>query len=295
MAIPEGDGHTSFMVAETASFAPICSVRDSMWFRSAGRLTGDEKYLHRLPKGVPSPTIFLTFQGKGRFRVGDGSWSAGTQTATILFPSRLPAQWRGIEGGWGFYWLTCFGAHCLPYLEQFGFGGNQREKKIEIGIFNELEHLFSELIAVGRTTTAGSKFQYQKIATNLMLTLLEAWVPHGKKKPGPKIYEQDVFATVDRYLARVNPAPDRVDEVAQLFRSTPEHVSRVFKNTVGISLKDYMIHFRINQAKRLLAETTVGIEAIGERVGYPDIYHFSKLFKVRVGQSPSNFRKHYWH
>ena len=42
----------------------------------------------------------------------------------------------------------------------------------------------------------------------------------------------------------------------------------------------------MEHAKRLIAQTTMHTGMIGQKVGYPDEYYFSKVFKRNVGMSP---------
>jgi len=296
MVFSSGILHFSGMTSETPAFSPASrSAEDALWFRSAGRLSGDADYVHTLRDGVPLLTLFLHRKGRGCFRLGDTVLKAREQTATVLFPSSCTTTWRTVEAPWEFFWLTCGGSQCLSYLSQFGLNSGQPERRIEIAASNRLEDLWQRLIASGRAINVRTHFTFQRMAMCVLLSLLEAVSFNTEAKPDRKIYGKDLVHTVDCYLARPRPLPDRVDEVAALFHSTPEHVSRVFKQTVGIALKDYMIGHRINQAKQLLAETAESVEAVGEQVGYPDVYHFSRLFKNRVGTSPMQFRRNYWH
>ena len=53
---------------------------------------------------------------------------------------------------------------------------------------------------------------------------------------------------------------------------------------------DYLIDLRIKRAQRLLRTSRARMKEIAAAVGIEDIYHFSKLFKKRVGCSPSEYR-----
>ena len=48
----------------------------------------------------------------------------------------------------------------------------------------------------------------------------------------------------------------------------------------------YLTAVRMEHAKRLIAQTTMHTGVIGQEVGYPDEYYFSKVFKRNVGMSP---------
>jgi AraC-like DNA-binding protein len=44
-------------------------------------------------------------------------------------------------------------------------------------------------------------------------------------------------------------------------------------------------------AARLLRESDLTVAEIGEQVGWPDPFHFSKMFKSTYAQSPTAYRQ----
>jgi YesN/AraC family two-component response regulator len=65
----------------------------------------------------------------------------------------------------------------------------------------------------------------------------------------------------------------------------------VFKKQMGKSPNEYIIDLRLQFAKSLLENTNMSIKQISERIGYPDQYFFSRLFKKYMGVSPQKYRK----
>ena len=66
---------------------------------------------------------------------------------------------------------------------------------------------------------------------------------------------------------------------------------RVFTALMKMSPMDYVRHARLRKAQLLLLQSGESIGRIGEQVGYPDIFHFSKIFKHTFGMSPLSYRK----
>lgn len=67
--------------------------------------------------------------------------------------------------------------------------------------------------------------------------------------------------------------------------------TRAFRGAYGDTPMKYLIHLRIDAARALLTEhPELSVRTVGEMVGYPDPFHFSKTFKKLVGLSPSEFR-----
>lgn len=65
---------------------------------------------------------------------------------------------------------------------------------------------------------------------------------------------------------------------------------KLFKQQVGITPKDYLINIRLNKAKELLITSEYTINEIAEIVGYEDALYFSRLFKKRIGMSPTQYK-----
>ena len=53
---------------------------------------------------------------------------------------------------------------------------------------------------------------------------------------------------------------------------------------------DYLIRLRLYLASKMLKETLLPVSEIIERVGFSDITHFGRMFKVHFGYSPTEYR-----
>ncbi|UBF28338.1 response regulator transcription factor [Kovacikia minuta CCNUW1] len=71
---------------------------------------------------------------------------------------------------------------------------------------------------------------------------------------------------------------------------TTYHFARLFKQSIGKSVHQYIIHRRIERAKQLLRETELEIAAIATECGFANSSHLALHFKRIVGISPKKFR-----
>ena len=69
------------------------------------------------------------------------------------------------------------------------------------------------------------------------------------------------------------------------------HFQRLFKAATGVSPSRYHIDLRLNEARRLLRETKMGVVDVALEVGYANPSHFARLFRRETGLSPSDYRR----
>ena len=81
-----------------------------------------------------------------------------------------------------------------------------------------------------------------------------------------------------------------LDQIARHFSISSPHLSAEFKRWFGLSPGKYLIEQRLHEAEILLTDHNLQISEIAERVGWSDIYHFSKIFKKHRGVTPSATR-----
>lgn len=98
--------------------------------------------------------------------------------------------------------------------------------------------------------------------------------------------------TVKRWIAEHYHEPAELSQLAGLVFLTPTYLSKLFKAETGMTITDYLIEIRINQAKLLLREScSLKVHEIGSKVGYPDPAYFNKLFKRIVGVTPNEYKR----
>jgi AraC-like DNA-binding protein len=68
-----------------------------------------------------------------------------------------------------------------------------------------------------------------------------------------------------------------------------KYLSALFKQTTGLSLKQYLTKVRLERGMHLLSETSMNVSQVAEAIGYANVYLFSKQFKQHFGQPPSDY------
>lgn len=66
---------------------------------------------------------------------------------------------------------------------------------------------------------------------------------------------------------------------------------RRFRKSTGTALHTYALQCRASEARQLLGETDLPVKTIAERLGYNDVFFFSRQFRKMTGTSPAAYRR----
>ncbi len=69
------------------------------------------------------------------------------------------------------------------------------------------------------------------------------------------------------------------------------YLSRLFSETEGITIEQYLIHQKIERAKELIVYDELSLTEIAYKLGYSSPAHLSSQFKKVTGMSPKSFRE----
>lgn len=83
--------------------------------------------------------------------------------------------------------------------------------------------------------------------------------------------------------------PLTVAEAAEKLGYSRGHISVMFRQQFGISLKTFIDRERAEIARQLLNYTDMNISEVADAMGFQDVYYFSNFFKRLNGASPSDF------
>ncbi|WP_194089045.1 helix-turn-helix transcriptional regulator [Vibrio hibernica] len=80
------------------------------------------------------------------------------------------------------------------------------------------------------------------------------------------------------------------DSIASRFNVSPNHLSRLFRQQGHMRLADYITWVRLERAKFMLTRYTFRLSEVALRCGFNDVNYFYRVFKNKLGRTPSEFR-----
>lgn len=82
-----------------------------------------------------------------------------------------------------------------------------------------------------------------------------------------------------------------LEDIAGAASVSSRECLRCFRESIGQSPMEYLIHCRIDAGKKLLKDTNLSITDIALKTGFNSAAYFAKLFKRTTGKTPSAFRE----
>lgn len=81
-----------------------------------------------------------------------------------------------------------------------------------------------------------------------------------------------------------------LEDVARELRCSPAHLTTAVRVATGMTVVQWILAFRMNEARRRLDASDERVEIVAERVGFQSPEHFARLFKREHGVSPGRWR-----
>ncbi len=82
-----------------------------------------------------------------------------------------------------------------------------------------------------------------------------------------------------------------LSQTAEYFNYTPNYFGKMLKQNVGKSYREIILGYQMENAKKLLLDSNLGINEISRKTGCFDASHFTKKFKKIYGMTPKKYRE----
>jgi len=175
--------------------------------------------------------------------------------------------------------------HCILLTGHAEF--EYARKAIELQTFRYLMKPVrtNELVETVRMLTAGSRAsEAEPDAAEAAPAELPGDPPEAKD------YRSKTVEAVHEFVRERLGTDVTLTAIAERVHLHPVYLSKLYKETTGTKLSDYILNARIEKAKELLAHSMMKIYEISEAVGYRSTQHFISEFKKAVGMTPKAYQ-----
>ncbi len=100
-----------------------------------------------------------------------------------------------------------------------------------------------------------------------------------------------IFEEVRAYLRERLCEQLSLAEICRHFGMSQTGLMRIFHRETGMGLMEYFTDLKINEAKRRISKTAQSFSEISEALGFSTPNYFSRVFKNKVGMTPTEYSK----
>ncbi len=127
-------------------------------------------------------------------------------------------------------------------------------------------------------------------AKELICLLIRALHRYDKDSPN-KPLEPELLEHARELLLTDLSAPPSLKDLARHLGMSKSSLSERFKQTYGLSMRDYQLKARMERARILLIQSNLDVNQIGWQIGYKHVCNFVTAFKRFYGCTPNVFRQ----
>jgi AraC-like DNA-binding protein len=153
---------------------------------------------------------------------------------------------------------------------------------------------FDELLECSRRSDARGVRRAVHLLEGILMELADAPPPSTDGDDDSAAWLQRMTRMLDASVASpIGPRPDLPDyaALAASVGVSERTLRRRFRDATGTSPHAYVLRRKTEEARRLLGETDFPIKAIAKRLGYADVYFFSRQFRQLAGVPPAQYRR----
>ncbi len=214
----------------------------------------------------------------GKFKVNPGS---------LIFIK--PGEWHRYKPkkktGWVEHYVGFSGyvAHQIYGRPWF----TQKNAVVDVGYREEIIDTYYKIFNYAKEEKPG----YQQVAAGMIMKLLGFIVSMDKQKDFTgkrveKIIQNACFTIRENVESDLN-----FQSFAEENNIGYSYFRKMFKKYTGVPPVQYHLDLKILRAKEMLLYTDKSIKEISYDLGFQSIYYFSRIFKNKLGVSPSEIRK----
>ena len=155
----------------------------------------------------------------------------------------------------------------------------------------EVDAELQEILKTSLTELIYSTGSVDSLNERLAFTLMESVLIRIRKIAfDPEKNNKDRVARGVNYLLHRLDENPSIEELANQVNMSASHFSKLFRDTMGVSVVRWRDAARMEKARDMLRYTELSIAEIGRQIGYNDQLYFTRRFHKIVGLSPSEYR-----
>lgn len=244
---------------------------------------------HRFGPGVrDSYILHFISDGKGVFKCNGKTYELSRGDVFLVKPETEVFYEADEHNPWSYMWVGFNGIKAESYLAAAGL-----DKDIFTTKCDNIPIIFSciQQMIMYRHLTLANELKRESALLQIFSVLMEEY---KDTLPKEERYDYPYHIYVEQaedYIQRNYKSNIKINDLASYIGIDRSYLTNIFKSVTKMSPQEYLMNYRMEQAKNMLKNTDMKVSDVAETVGYHDPLTFSKMFKKSVGMSPSEYRE----
>jgi AraC family transcriptional activator of pobA len=272
--------------------------------RSHGGALQPDGFVRAHPHAHDFLVLLYVERGGGTLRMDDREWPLVTGDVFVIAPGEVvaPEEASGLHEAeaWAVFFapdviepaapgaFLSWRTHPLLFPFVRGVAGGVQRLHVPPGDRAACSERFSELERELRERRDGYN---EAVLAHLTLLLVAVSRLAADVSDDLTLRDEPLLAAVFDYVEAGYQRPISLKDVADAVGLTPGHLTTVVGRKTGRTVQQWITERRMTEARRLLAETNLTVEAVGARVGYRDASYFIRRFRSSHGAAPLEWRR----
>ncbi len=224
--------------------------------------------------------IHFVISGTGVFYCGTGKYTLTKGQAFVIFPNTVVKYQADTKDPWHYAWVVFGGEEARTVFDSLGV--SVRDPIITSIDVKRAVDLIRKMPGE-RGGVLSENLRFSSLLYEFLSLLAE-------NKTDDKT--ENVYLNAATRFIRAHYHEDvTVESLAEYIGISRKYLFAIFKNTLGVSPKEYIIDYRMKKACQFLEDGELSVSQVAYSVGYKDPLTFSKMFKARIGVAPMTLRR----
>jgi AraC family transcriptional regulator, transcriptional activator of pobA len=272
------------------------------------------RFGRKLPPGGPPPShahshdfLVLAFfeRGGGSMWVRDREWRMEAGDVFLIAPGEVVGVGDDASSlheaeGWGVFFLPeVLGAQtpsaflswrAHPLLFPFVRGAAGAAQRLEVPPAERPS--WSERLSALDVELSQRHDGYREAAlAHLTLLLVDVSRLAADVVGDLRLNDEPLLAEVFGFIEERYHEPISLKDVARAVSLSRGYLTTVVRRKTGRTVQEWIAERRMAEARRLLVQTDLAVEEVGQRVGYGDAGYFVRSFRHAHGMTPLGWRR----
>ena len=230
--------------------------------------------------------ILFTVAGRGIMRHKGQTISLDKNNAVMIYCHDYQYYATASHEPWEHYWVHFNGTGAKNYYNIIN------ESKIASVRIEEIEGFIGNMEEIMRHP--GVNDIRQSVMSSMHITNMLTMMVMGKYSvDNVKILSQhqEMLDRAIKFIHENYAQPITLEDINGVTHLSKYYFLKLFKQFTGMTPYEYLINYRVSQAKKLLRKTEELVSQVAFKVGFPDECNFIRTFRRITGTTPLNFRK----